>query len=123
MTTRKQGINHLGLYGPAQMMRINVNPRIQYLTEFEAAMHIYNPSDPRFVPAPVSKQKKVVPPSMRPDQFWCTGCRDWHPAECFHKDSTRPSGLQSYCIDYRAAYRKVNPAKKQVSWHWHRTKK
>jgi hypothetical protein len=123
--TTKQAINPLGLYGEPEMMRINANPRIKYLTEFESALHMYNPSDPRFVPAPISKQKKVVPPSMRPDVAWCTGCRDWHSVECFHRNSSRPNGLQHYCIDARAARRKVGSASenKDVKWNWYRAKK
>jgi hypothetical protein len=127
MTTNKppraQGINHLGLYGPAQMIRINATPRIQYHAEWEACLHLYNPSDPRFEPAPISKQRKVVPMPMRPDVAWCSGCRDWHPVECFHKNSSRPNGLQHYCIDARAARRKVGTDKTDVKWNWYRAKK
>lgn len=107
-------------YGSPQMILLHNEPQIKYPTEVLACAHGYNPSDSRFTPAPPSKRKKIVPVSMRPDVAWCTACRDWHDVSCFHKDSTRPSGLQSYCKDYRAAYRKVQPEKKQVSFNWTR---
>ena len=113
-------INKLGVYGTPEMLQSGGGLRLKYPTEVTAAAHIYNPRDAQFIEAPTGKRRRVVPPSMRPDVAWCTGCRDWHPVECFHKDASRPSGLQSYCADYRAAYRKIQPAKNQVSWHWRR---
>ncbi len=116
-------INELGVYGVIEMLQANGGLRQKYPTEVTAASHIYNPRDPQFIAAPTGTRRKIVPPPMRPDSVWCSGCRDWHPRDCFHKDSTRPNGLQSYCKDYRAAYRKVNPARTEVSWHWHRATK
>lgn len=113
-------VNALFEYGEPETIRIHSDERIKYPAEFDACLHGYDPHAARFIPAPNSKHKKVVPEPMRPDSAWCTGCRAWHAADCFHKDSTRPSGLQSYCRDYRAAYRKAAPAKTQVSWRWHR---
>lgn len=116
-------INKLGVYGDIEMIRSVGGLRQKYPTEVLMAAHIYNPRDARFIEAPIGKHRKIVPPSMRPDVAWCTGCRDWHPVECFHKDASRPNGLQSYCIDQRAARRKVSPAAKaakEVSWRWHR---
>lgn len=113
-------VNHLGLYGTPEMIHLHDDPQVKYPTEVAAADHIYNPNNPKFTPAPKSTRKKIVPVSMRPDVAWCTACRDWHDIECFHKDSTRPSGLQSYCKDYRAAYRKMQPEKTQVSFRWTR---
>lgn len=116
-------INDLGLYGTPAMLNLHGSLRIKYITEFLAALHIYNANDPRFLAAPSGTRRKVVPPSMRPDVAWCTGCRDWHNVGFFDKDSSRPNGLQHYCRDQRAARRKVSAAKKEVSWSWTRTAK
>jgi hypothetical protein len=113
-------VNAVFEYGQPEKIRIHSDERIKYPAEFEACLHAYDPQATRFVPAPKSKRKIIVPESMRPDSAWCTGCRAWHPASAFHKDSTRPNGLQHYCIDARAARRKAPTAKKDVAWNWHR---
>lgn len=97
----------IGDYGDPEMILLHGSLREKYETESTACAHIRNPNAPRFIPAPARSHRRVVPMSMRPDVAWCTGCRDWHPRECFHKDATRPSGLQSYCISYRATRRKL----------------
>lgn len=102
-------MNALGISGDPIMVMVNDVLRQRYPVEEDAAAHIRNPHAPRFTPAPTGKERRIVPPSMRPDQAWCTGCQDWHSVACFHKDRTRPNGLQSYCINYRAGRRKTGP--------------
>ena len=116
-------VNELGNYGTPAMLQVGGSLRLKHPTEVTACAHIYNPRDPQFIEAPRGKRRKIVPPAMRPDSAWCTGCRDWHSVECFHRDSTRPNGLQSYCIDVRAARRKVSTHTRNVSQHWYRAAK
>ena len=109
--------------GPPEMIRIHDNERLKHPAEFEGNLRGYNPDAPRFTPAPARKRPDFVPPSVRPDEAWCSGCRQYHPANCFHKDRSRPNGLKAWCIEYRAVQRKLGPDKKDVAWNWYRAAK
>jgi hypothetical protein len=90
--------------------------------EVLAFEHGRNPDSIKFLPTPKRRAKDYIPVSIRPDEAWCTGCRQYHHVDKFHKDKSRGRrGLQYNCIDYRAAQRIVGPRKKEVSEHWYRS--
>lgn len=107
--------------GAPEMIRIHNSEQEKHPAEEIAFKHARNPHAPCFIPAPVRKRPDFVPPSIRPDESWCYGCRMYHPVSQFHKDRTRPSGLKNACTAYRAAERKMGPRKLDPDWTWHRT--
>lgn len=107
--------------GPADMILLHEKPQEKYPTEVTTCLHGRDPNALKFQPAPKRRAKDFIPPSVRPDEAWCTGCRQYHHVSKFHKDRSRGRGLQYNCIDFRAAQRIAGPHKKQVSEHWYRS--
>jgi hypothetical protein len=55
---------------------------------------------------------------IKSGQKWCSGCKDWHPRNCFGKDRSAYDGLCGTCIDFRNTrsrkkYKKKNRASKK----------
>lgn len=37
---------------------------------------------------------------------WCCGCRQWHTKNKFARSTTRSTGLQSHCMEFKARKRR-----------------
>lgn len=102
--------NKIGVYGVPEMINIHGSLREQRPAEVTAALHILNPTAPRFVEAPAG-----------PPRFWCTGCRAMKNADEFHQHAGRPNGHQPYCKACRKAKRKMGKHKPLDAGHWYRS--
>lgn len=106
--------------GSPDMILLHERPQVKYPTEIAACDLAFDPNNLKYAPTPKRRAPDYVPPSIRPDEAWCSGCRQWHMASEFHKDRSRPNGLKAWCIEYRAVQRKLSTHKKQVSDYWYR---
>lgn len=108
------------IQGTSEMILIHSAPVVKYPTEVMACDHLRNPQ--AHAATPPRRAESYIPPSVQPDEAWCTGCRMYHHVSKFHRDATRRRGLQYNCIDFRATQRRAERPP-QVSEHWYRSRR
>lgn len=97
-------------YGTPEMILLHETPQIKYVTEVLACQHSYNPSDAKFIPAPI-----------RPLDIWCPGCHKLKKPDQFHMSRNRPTGRHPYCKACRKAGIEKAGARRMRGMNWYRS--